>query len=163
MEKHYIKHPEIKLVGISVRTNNKNEFDSTQAKIPNTIEKYFTQNISEKILSRRNPGIIYCCYTDYENDMNGDYTYFIGEEVVNFSDKLTELGELVIPEQDYVRFANGPGKMPDVCIEMWQQIWKMSNKELGGSRNYKTDFELYDERSKDKTNTILDIYIGINK
>ncbi len=163
MEKNYIKHPEIKLVGISVRTNNKNEFDPIKAKIFHMIEKYFSEKVSEKILNRRNPGITYCCYTDYENDMNGDYTYFIGEEVVNFSDKITELGKLVIPEQNYVRFTNSPGKIPDVCIKMWQKIWKTSDEDLGGSRNYKTDFELYDERSKDKMNAILDIYIGISR
>jgi hypothetical protein len=37
MENQYIKHPEIKLVGISVRTNNKNEFDPTKAKIGSMI------------------------------------------------------------------------------------------------------------------------------
>jgi len=163
LQKQYITLPEIKLVGISTRTNNKNEFDPAQAKIPNIIERYFKDEISEQILHRRNPGITYCCYADYETDMHGDYTYYIGEEVIRFDDQVTKLDKLTITAQSYARFTKGPGKMPDICIEMWQQIWQMSDKDFGGSRNYKTDFELYGERSKDKLNTTLDIYIGINK
>ena len=36
---------------------------------------------------------------------------------------------------------------------------QMSEKDFGGKRNFKTDFELYDERSKDKLNTTLDIFL----
>jgi len=44
---------------------------------------------------------------------------------------------------------------------MWQKIWKMHHQELGGSRAYVADFEVYDDRSSDLQNTILDIYIGV--
>ncbi len=37
----------------------------------------------------------------------------------------------------------------------------MTAEELGGERNYITDFEIYDERANDPQNTVLDIYIGI--
>lgn len=37
----------------------------------------------------------------------------------------------------------------------------MSSTDLGGARAYKSDFEVYDERSIDTNNTILDIYISI--
>jgi predicted transcriptional regulator YdeE len=33
---------------------------------------------------------------------------------------------------------------------------------FGGKRAYIADFEVYDERSRDPDNTIVDIYIGIN-
>jgi predicted transcriptional regulator YdeE len=51
--------------------------------------------------------------------------------------------------------------MPNVCISLWQKIWQMSPDELGGTRGYRTDFELYDERARDQNNTALDIYIGL--
>ena len=53
--------------------------------------------------------------------------------------------------------------MPKVCIDMWQNIWKMNEHDLGGERSYIADFEVYDERSHDHNNVILDIYIGIRK
>ena len=53
--------------------------------------------------------------------------------------------------------------MPTVCIDMWQNIWKMNASDLGGERAYIADFEVYDERSVDHNNVTLDIYIGIKK
>lgn len=38
----------------------------------------------------------------------------------------------------------------------------MSSESLGGARSYRADFEIYDERSIDYKNTIVDIYIGTN-
>ena len=63
--------------------------------------------------------------------------------------------------QQYAKFTNLPGPMPSVCIDMWQNIWKMKASELGGERAYIADFEVYDERSVDHNNVVLDIYIGI--
>ena len=84
--------------------------------------------------------------------------------VIKFGDDLPEFTtKLIIPPQNYVKFTKGPGKMPDICIEMWQEIFTMSNKDLGGNRNHITDFEIYDERSKDLLKTTLDIYLGIDK
>ena len=53
--------------------------------------------------------------------------------------------------------------MPTVCIDMWQNIWKMNMSDLGGKRAYIADFEVNDERSSDHKNVTLDIYIGIRK
>ena len=51
--------------------------------------------------------------------------------------------------------------MPEVVINAWQQIWKMSAIDLGGVRAYVADFEVYDQHAMDPTNTILDIFIGV--
>jgi predicted transcriptional regulator YdeE len=51
--------------------------------------------------------------------------------------------------------------MPNLCIDLWQKIWEMPTSELGGTRSYRTDFELYDERAHDQNSTVLDIYIGL--
>jgi nucleotidyltransferase substrate binding protein (TIGR01987 family) len=46
---------------------------------------------------------------------------------------------------------------------MWQNIWKMNTADLGGKRAYIADFEVYDERSQNPEQAVLDIYIGIKK
>jgi predicted transcriptional regulator YdeE len=51
--------------------------------------------------------------------------------------------------------------MPDVIVNAWKKIWKISSEELGGHRSYQTDFEIYDERAADHQNIVLDIYVGI--
>lgn len=156
---------ELKLVGITTRTNNAHIFerDPSTNKIAATVQKYFHNGLAEKINARQNPGTTFCVYTNYESDVNGDYTYFIGEEVSSFDGIDKEFETLTIPVQNYAKFTSHPGPMPTVCIDMWQNIWKMSASGLGGQRAYIADFEIYDERSSDHSNVTLDIYIGIKK
>jgi predicted transcriptional regulator YdeE len=37
----------------------------------------------------------------------------------------------------------------------------MSPKELGGTRAFQTDFEIYDQRAADPENAQIDVYIGL--
>lgn len=165
MKKIKTQLPEIKLVGITTRTNSVQEFSSDPAKrrISATVQKYFHGGLADKIVNRKNPGTTLCVYTNYESDFMGDYTYFIGEEVTSFEGVGEGFECLTIPAQQYVKFTNEPKPMPAACIDMWQSIWNMSAVDLGGERSYVADFEVYDQRSADQSKTILDIYIGIKK
>lgn len=160
MEKSILKKDEMKLVGLTVRTNNSAERDQN-GKIFPCVQRYFHHNMAAMIPKRLKPGTTYCAYTNYESDYTGDYTYFIGEQVESIADVPDSLETLIIPAQTYVKFTNGPGAMPTVLREAWEQIWKMPAQELGGKRAYKTDFEIYDERASNHQSIILDICIGI--
>lgn len=161
MQKTVTELPEIKLLGILCRTNNTAEMNISSAKIAPTIQKYFRQAVAEEIPNRKNPGTTYCVYTDYESDFTGDYTYFIGEEVKFVGDSMEGFSSIIIPAQNYAKFTSKPGIMPEVCIDMWQNIWKMKSGELGGKRAYLADFEVYDKRALDPSKTVLDIYVGV--
>ena len=161
MQKTVTELPEIKLLGILCRTNNTAEMNISSAKIAPTIQKYFQQALGEEIPNRKNPGTTYCVYTDYESDFTGDYTYFIGEEVKVGGDSMEGFSSIIIPAQNYAKFTSKPGIMPEVCIDMWQNIWKMKSGELGGKRAYLADFEVYDKRALDPSKTVLDIYVGV--
>lgn len=153
---------DIKLVGIKVRTSYQNEINKMEGKIFPCVQQYFHQQLFEKISYRKKPGTTFCVYTEYENDYMGEYTYFIGEEVISIDQVSESLSTLIIPPQKYAKFTTHPGSMPNVIVEAWQKIWQMSSKELGGSRRYHTDFEIYDERAQDHQNIVLDLYIGID-
>lgn len=163
MQKEIVKLDEIKLVGITARTNNASLFESNPEtnKVAATVQKYFHNRLAEQIQNRKYPGKTFCVYTNYESDFNGDYTYFIGEEVESFEKLHDGFDAITIPRQIYTKFTNQPGPMPTVCIEMWKAIWSMKRSELGGERSYIADFEIYDERSHDHQNVILDIFLGI--
>ena len=165
MQKTMTTLSELKLVGITTRTNNAHIFerDPSTNKIAATVQKYFHNGLAQKIKDRINPGTTFCVYTDYESDSNGDYTYFIGDAVKSFDGVDKEFETLIIPIQNYAKFTNQPAPMPAACINMWQNIWKMTADDLGGKRAYIADFEVYDERSVDHNNVTLDIYIGIKK
>ena len=163
MQKETSLLPEIKLIGITTRTNNAHIFEADPSTNPiaATVTQYFHGGLSQSIPHRAKPGTTYCAYTDYESDLNGDYTYFIGEEVTSFDDVPEGFSTLTIPPQKYAKFTNSPGPMPDVCVNLWQKIWKMEPLELGSERGFRTDLELYDERANDHQNVVLDLYIGL--
>lgn len=162
MKKEITTTPEMKLAGLSVRTNNKDEMNPEIAKIGNLVGEYFNENIAGKIPNRKNTdGLTIAAYTDYESNEHGNYTYFIGEEITSFENIPPVLQAITIPAGKYQKLSTPPGQMPQVVINAWQEIWKMSPKDLGGKRRYQTDFEIYDERAADPENTIVDIYIGI--
>lgn len=161
MESSQVKLDAIKLVGIKVRTANSKEQDWQNGKIFPCVREYYHQQIFDKIANRKKPGVTYCTYAEYESDYQGEYTYFIGEEVDTFDSVGSNLSTLVIPAQNYNKFTTGPGAMPKVLRDAWEKIWQMPDQTLGGKRNYQADFEIYDERAQDHNNLIFDIYIGI--
>jgi predicted transcriptional regulator YdeE len=163
MLKTTIKLPEIKLVGIKARSNNEDEMNPEKAKISPTVQNYFHNGLAQQIANRKKPNVTYCVFTDYESDHTGEYTYFIGEEVADFENVPEGMEQLTIPVQEYTKFTNGPGMMPDVLINAWKKIWVMNDEELGGKRAYKSDFEIYDERAMDHDNVVFDLYIGLDK
>ena len=159
MQKTNTQLPEIKLVGITARTSLMSEMDQSTAKIGLTLQKFFQDELPTKIPNRANPNTTYCVYTEYESDFNGEYTYFVGQQVTSFDDLPEGFVALTIPTQNYTKFTNGPGPMPAVCIDVWKQVW--ADSELDSRRNYIADFEIYDERASDHSKVVLDIYIGI--
>ena len=152
----------MKLIGKSVRTNNAKEYNKNDGLIFPLVIGYFQGQMMDQIPRRKTPGTTYCCYTDYESDYNGDYTYFIGEEVSDTSDVPEGFQVLDIPEQTYVKYTTPPEPMPDVLTNAWKYIWDSSEEKMGGKRNYLTDFEVYDERASDHSKIVMDICIGIS-
>lgn len=161
MKKELTNKSEIKLVGLSTRTNNKSEMNPQTSKIGELADRFWSQNIADQISNRKNPGVTLSVYTEYDSNEHGDYTYFMGEEVNSFEHIPADLQKLTIPATKYQKFTTPAGKMPEVVINAWQQIWKMSAKDFGGERAYIADFEVYDQRASDPANACLDIYIGI--
>lgn len=155
--------PPIMLVGRTVRTNNVAQLDPKTATIGALVHDYDRNGWAGRILHRQHPKRTFSVFTDYASDFNGDYTYLVGEEVTSFDHVAEGLSTLTIPAQEYIRFTDGPGPMPAVCIQMWQKIWKMTDAELGGTRRYVADFEIYDKRAADPLRTTLDIYVGISR
>ena len=161
MEKALINKQEIKLVGLTARTNMKNEMNPQTSKIGALAGQFWSQNVVSRISNRTNPGVTLSVYAEYDSNEHGDYTYFIGEEVNSFEDISEDFKQFTIPAAKYQKFTTPAGKMPEVVINAWQQIWKMSANDFGGERAYIADFEVYDQRASDPANTSLDIYIGI--
>ncbi len=161
MKKNLLKLDELLLIGLKIRTSNAAEMDPKTAQIGACIQKYFELGGGSKLSHRKNPGVTYAVYTEYESDASGPYTYIIGEEVSALDDIPEAYSSLIIPAQKYMKFTTDSGGMPQVCINAWIDIWGMTEEELGAERSFVADFEFYDERATDPDNTVLDIFIGI--
>lgn len=162
MQKVQTKLDEIRLVGLTARTNNKNEMNSKISKIGELADSYWHNQIANQIKHRINPGVTYSVYTEFESDEHGDFTYFIGEAVSLIENQdLFPLKTLIIAPSQYQKFTTKPGKMPDVVISAWQEIWSMKKSDFAGKRKYIADFEIYDQKAADMDNAVIDIYIGI--
>jgi predicted transcriptional regulator YdeE len=161
MQKVLISKPKIYLVGLSVRTSNAQEIDKLNGKMFPMVRRYFHEPVAEKIQNRVKPGTTFCVYTDYENKEEGEYTYFIGEEVSSFDFVPEGLKTLTIPALSYAKFTTPPAPMPAVIMDAWQEI--RADVDLSGKRSYQADFEIYDERSSDHQNIVMDLYISIEQ
>jgi len=162
MKKERVEFEGLTLIGLTVRTHNKNETNPETSKIGAIAGSYWGNQIANGFKDRVNPGVTYAVYTEFESDETGEYTYFIGEEIKS-PDKQdqSKFTPLVIPAGAYQKFTTEPGKMPDIVIASWQKILQMRQEELGGQRKYLADFEIYDQRASNPNNSVIDIYIGI--
>jgi predicted transcriptional regulator YdeE len=163
MKKERVNLGQLSLIGLTARTNNRDEMNPDTSKIAALAGQYWGEQVANHFKDRINPGVTYAVYTEYESDEHGEYTYFIGE-AVNTTDTqdLSQFKSLVIPESNYQKFTTASGKMPDIVIASWQEIWGMNENDFEGKRQYIADFEIYDERANDPNQMALDIYIGIN-
>jgi len=164
MQKEKTQLEEITLVGLTARTNNKDEMNPATSKIAKLTSLYWGNQLANNIKHRSKPNVTYSVYTEFESDENGEYTYFVGEAVDSLQDQdLENFTTITIPASKYTKFTTEAGKMPDNIITAWQEIWAMQENDFGGKRKYIADFEIYDERAANPENAVADIYIGINE
>ena len=161
---------EKKIVASSARTSFNNESSSDDAQISSIVSSYFSSGLSEKVLHKQHPGTVIDGFMEYEAAhqhgcfYDGAYSYFIGEEVSDFGNTNYEsvnLKKIVIPSGNYVKFTTIEGLMPNIIIDAWHTIWKMTEEELGGKRAYLIDFQVFGEKSRNPEQASIEIYIGV--
>lgn len=155
------KKPEIKVIGIEVRTTNKAEM-SGQGKIGGQWGRFFQENIPAKIPNQSRPEQMLAIYTDYESDATGEYSFILAKEVSSLAEIPPGMVGKTLPAANYAVFTSKQGAMPGIVIELWQRIWGLKKDEVGGDRAYLADFEVYDARSQDPQNSQVDVFISTN-
>lgn len=145
------------VIGITTRTSNKDEF-SGAGKIAELWHRFYSENVMTKIQNKVSDKVL-AVYHNYENDANGEYSLMIGLIVDKNSQAPDGLTKIDIPAQDYTNFTSNRGAMPGNIIETWQEVWK-STESKSITRAYSFDFEVYDERAMDPTNSVIDVLIA---
>ena len=150
---------EIQIMGLSVRTNNANEMKADMAKI-GTLHGTFNQQVE---VDYENGANLYGLYYDYESDHAGDFSVLVGAEEGALK-TTAHLEGVTIPANKYLIFS-GTGEMPQVVIDVWDDIWCYFSTEssVGASfdrkpkykRSFTMDFERYTSANS------VDVYIAI--
>jgi predicted transcriptional regulator YdeE len=162
MQKEHLVLNGMPIVGVKIRTSFNKEQNIETSRIKVLWEKYQRENLASGIPDRKDPGVTYCVYCEYEDgDHMGEYSCLIGEEV-NSINSFPEHYEVVrVPQGDYIKFTTKAGKIQEVVKNGWQEIWDTPSKELGWRRSFNVDFDVYDERAKNPESAVVDIYLSV--
>jgi predicted transcriptional regulator YdeE len=159
MDPKIVQQDGFTVVGISARTNNTREM-TADGVIGKMWGRLMQEGLLAKIPNKADPGIV-AVYTDYASDHNGDYTYLLGARVTSDADVPEGMVSKKIPAGKFAVFTSEKGSAPKVVPELWMKINSLPQNAVGTDRQYRADFEIYDQRAMDPQNLQMDVYIGI--
>ncbi|MET3115175.1 putative transcriptional regulator YdeE [Pedobacter sp. CG_S7] len=141
------------IIGISVRTTNENGQASKD--IPALWGKFMSDGVLEKIPNKVD-NTLYCIYTDYQKDHTKPYTTILGCKVQNLNNVPEDMVSKTFEDADYEKFVATGNLMQGAVIKEWTKIWSSDLK-----RAFTADFEVYDNKSIDPENAVVDIFIAV--
>ena len=147
------------VIGISARTSNRKEV-TAEGVIGPMWGRFFEQSLLAKIPHKADRNMV-VVYADYASDHNGEYTYVLGARVSSEAEVPPGMVVKRIPAQKFAVFTSEKGPAPEVVPHLWMKINSLPKTAVGGDRQYKADFEIYDQRARDPESLQMDVYVGI--
>ena len=147
------------VAGYQVRTKNADEM-SGHGEIGKLWQRYFQQNLAAQIPDRKDAATI-AVYFDYASDEKGEYNYLLGARVTSVAHLPAGMAFKRIAAGHYAVLTTAKGPLVDVLQSEWKKIWSMPPDELGGTRAFLTDYEVYDDRSANPQQSQVEIHIGL--
>ena len=93
---------DIKIIGTKIRTTNEN--GQSMKDQPEHWNRFFHENLKDKISNKLTPDKIYGVYFDYEKDHTKPYSFLIGFEVSSFEEVPENMFTHIIPADKYALF-----------------------------------------------------------
>ena len=159
MNPRIVDHEAFTVIGISARTSNAKEM-TTDGVIGKQWGRLFQEGLLSKIPNKADQNVV-AVYTDYASDHNGEYTYILGARVTSDADVPAGMATTKIPAGKFAVFTSEKGPAPKVVPQLWMKINSLPQDATGANRQYKGDFEIYDQRAMDPQNLEMDVYVGI--
>ncbi|MBC7466524.1 MAG: AraC family transcriptional regulator [Bdellovibrio sp.] len=157
MKQQSTKLDGFQMIGIKTRTTNAEEMKGA-GRIQALWAQFYSEQTMAQIPEKMDAKII-SAYHDYESDANGAYSVLIGVKVAPGTHAPEGMHIVNVPAQSYSQLTSRQGEMPGVVIEMWQKVWQLESKsEL--KRKYSVDLEVYDERSMNPANAVVELFIA---
>lgn len=139
------------VVGIGTRTKNSDPDMGKQ--IGGLWQDFFMKGIFQSIQGKVNEKSI-GLYTNYENDVHGEYDVLVGCETTGNPVLTEEAKTYKIPAGKYGKFIVH-GDMQKAVGEFWMKLWEMDL-----DRAYTADFEEY-QPGGDMENAEIHMYISL--
>lgn len=171
MEPVIVKRPAFKVAGYGIKTNITG---ITYTKdIASYWNNYEGENLESKMYRILNPakhGEVGLCVPLSED---GNVIYLLGVIVDDFSRAEKDMLTVEVPEAEYAVFTTAPVdtsndeeqiEFAEIIASTWKYIfedWFKDSEYIYDES--KIDFEFYDERCHHRKDTVMDIYIPINK
>lgn len=149
-----IELQETRLIGLALKGKTTNENEQAAIDCGNLWQEFEKGEYAQRIPNKLSDEVI-AVYHDYEGDHTRPYSYFIGCRVSADAPVPDGLQTLHLSKGDYAKIT-ATGKMPDCVADSWREIWSSDMQ-----RAYRTDFEVYDGRSRDWNNAEVEIYVSI--
>ncbi|ANI60319.1 GyrI-like domain-containing protein [Pseudomonas sp. GR 6-02] len=137
--------------GLQVRTRNAAEQQPDTARIGPMWERFFVEDIFDKIAHKQPDSFMYGVYSNYESDASGHFDVTAGVAVTAPSEGFAQIQ---VEGGDYLVFS-AKGVMPDSVIQAWGFIWAYFEDNPLVRRKFATDFEVYTGPES------VAVYIGI--
>jgi len=140
------------IAGLSIMTDNEKGAEDINA----LWERFFQDQVGQKLETIKENDFIYAIYSDYEGDHTQPYRFTLGYKIKDGETAPNEFHSLTTETADYAMLA-AAGEQPKALIEAWTSIWQSDL-----DRRFQTDMEIYGPRFfEDGVNEVL-IAIGIN-
>ncbi|MBK7428453.1 MAG: effector binding domain-containing protein [Saprospiraceae bacterium] len=151
-----IQFKTVHLIGLTLKANESNQ-DDISRQAYGQLWQTFEDSDFYDIIPNKIGNEILAVYHSYDEEFEGSFQYFVGCKVIQGTEVPDGLESLEIPSGMYAKFTVH-GEIPECTTTAW--------KSIGGAvpdRTYIVDFEVYDERSADRDNAIIDIFLSVNK
>jgi len=159
MEQTIVSETGFRVIGIEARTSNAREMAGA-GRIAQLWALFFKDNTLTRIPGRRDDAIV-AVYTEYAGDQDGEYTLMIGARVGASAEVPSGMVAKVVPAGRYAVFTSEKGPVEKVVPQVWQKIWSLASSELGGTRAFVADYEVYDARAANPRDAQVVVYLGV--
>jgi predicted transcriptional regulator YdeE len=149
------------VAGVQLTTTNEAESNPVTAQIPGAWQRFHKERVAERVQDRLDDGIV-AVYHDYESDHTGAYDVTIGIPVRSLDGQPADLAFVRVPSQRYTVFTSERGRIPEVVISTWRQVWAASEEDLGGRRAFEADFEHYSGEASASEGAQVEVWVGLS-
>jgi len=148
-----VKEPGFSVIGLTVKTSNKDEISGPGARLGNLWRNFMAESDGH-IPGDPDRSTIFCIYTDYESDESGAYKVILGRSIGDTSVEVPHGMERInIPAAEYLVF-HALDRNPESVREAWSRVYDYFRHHAAPRRTFTADFDRYGPNG-------VDLYIAV--